>query len=42
MSDNLAPPPPQSDPPDQDKSKTAPPADRSDQAESETTEVLRV
>lgn len=42
MNDNLAPPPPQSEPPDQDKAKTAPPANRPEQAESETEEVLRV
>lgn len=42
MNDNLAPPPPQSEPPEQDKTKSAPPANPSEQAESETVEVLRV
>ena len=42
MNDNLAPPPPQTEPPEQDKAKTAPPANHSDQTESETEEVLRV
>ncbi len=42
MSDNLALPPPQLEPPEQDKAKTAPPANQSEPAESDTAEVLRV
>jgi hypothetical protein len=42
MNDNPAPPPPQSEPPDLDRTKTAPPANHPEQAESETEEMLRV
>jgi hypothetical protein len=42
MNDNLAPPLPLLEPPEQDKAKTAPPANHPDQTESETSEVLRV
>lgn len=42
MNDNIAPPPPQSEPPEQDKAKTAPPAKPSDETSSEAPEVLRV
>lgn len=42
MKDNLAPPLPQSEPPEQDKTQSAPPANPPEQADSDTVEGLQV
>jgi len=42
MNDDLAPPPAQSEPPNQDNAKTAPPPNRTERDEAEAADVLRV
>ena len=42
MKDNLTPPVPQSEPPEQDKSQSAPPVNPPERVDSDTVEVLQV